>query len=394
MENTRTQIAARLRDARQAIGLTQAQVAEQLGLHRPAVSEMEAGRRGITSEELYELSRILGIPVSTLLEGGPEDQAEAVLFRKGEIAGPEARLAVRRFVQRCVSEKELEEMFGIQLPAGGRPGYQVREPRSVWDAVMQGEELAGRERRRLGLGLEPVRNPVELLQQQGIRVGALEGVADLDLDGVYFESATLGPCVGINSKRHPWTGFRISFTVTHEYMHWLLHDTEAEQIHVQRFRKDLKEVRANSFAAAFLMPREAVTRYFLSTGLLTANQQIATLRPADIVRAMDYFGVSREALQYRLRALKLLPEPQWEELRRLQFSVTTVAGALGLQLRAEFDLDDRFTELVVRAWTNGFITTGRAADLFGVQIEEFHSMMSDAGLEADPGELFPELAAA
>jgi Zn-dependent peptidase ImmA (M78 family)/transcriptional regulator with XRE-family HTH domain len=394
MESTRTLIAARLRDARQAIGLTQAQVAEQLGLHRPAVSEMEAGRRAITSEELYELSQLLEVPVATLLEGGPEDQVEAVLFRKGEIAGPEARLAVRRFVQRCVSEKELEDMFGIQLPAGGRPTYQFRTPRSVWDAVMQGEDLAARERRRLGLGLEPVRNPIELLQQQGIRVGALEGADDQDLDGVYFESPTLGPCVGINPGRDPWTGFRLSFTVAHEYLHWLLSDTKAEQIHVKRFRKDLREVRANSFAAAFLMPREALIRYFSSAGLMTTDHQIATLRPADIVRTMDYFGVSREALQYRLRALKLLPERQWEELRRLHFSVTAVARALRLQLRIEFDLDDRFTELVVRAWTNGLITTGRAADLLGYDLDGFKAMMAEAGLEPDPGEMFAELAAA
>jgi Zn-dependent peptidase ImmA (M78 family) len=355
---------------------------------------MEAGRRAVTSEELYGLSRMLGVPVATLLEGGPEDQVEAVLFRKGAIDGTEVRLAVRRFVQRCVSEKELEEMLGITSAAGGRPSYQLRAPRSVWDAVMQGEDLAGRERRRLGLGLEPIRNPVELLQQQGVRVGTLEGAGDQELDGVYFESAILGPCVGINPRRDPWTGFRISFTVAHEYLHWLLGDTEAEQIHVQRFRKDLREVRANSFAAAFLMPREALIRYFSSAGLLAADGRIATLGPADIVRAMDYLGVSREALQYRLRALKLLPEQQWEELRRLSFPVSAVARALRLQLRADFDLDDRFTELVVRAWSHGLVTTGRAADLLGYELEAFRGMMAEAGLESDPGEMFAEFASA
>jgi Zn-dependent peptidase ImmA (M78 family)/transcriptional regulator with XRE-family HTH domain len=394
MNGTRAQIAARIRDARQTVGLTQAQVAEGLGLHRPAVSEMEAGRRAVTSEELYELSRMLGVPVAALLEGGPEDQVEAVLFRKGAADATEVRLAVRRFVQRCVSEKELEEMLGIQPSAGGRPSYRLRPPRSVWDAVMQGEDLAGRERRRLGLGLEPIRNPVELLQQQGVRVGTLEGAGDQELDGIYFESPILGPCVGINPRRDPWTGFRISFTVAHEYLHWLLGDTEAEQIHVQRFRKDLREVRANSFAAAFLMPREALIRYFSSAGLLTADGQIATLGPADIVRAMDYLGVSREALQYRMRALKLLAEPQWEELRRLSFSVGAVARVLRLQLRTELDLDDRFTELVVRAWTQGLVTTGRAADLLGYGMEEFRGMMAEAGLESDPGEMFAGFASA
>ena len=59
-------IAVRLRTAREQAGLSQAQVARILGLHRPSVSEMEAGRRRVTAEEIANLARIYGVSVAWL----------------------------------------------------------------------------------------------------------------------------------------------------------------------------------------------------------------------------------------------------------------------------------------------------------------------------------------
>ncbi len=59
-------IAARLRLAREQAGLSQGQVAKMLHLHRPSISEVEAGRRKVSTEELVELARIYGVSVSWL----------------------------------------------------------------------------------------------------------------------------------------------------------------------------------------------------------------------------------------------------------------------------------------------------------------------------------------
>ena len=65
----RLAITARLKVAREQAGLTQAQVARILGLHRPSVSEMEAGRRSIAADELATLAETYGVSVNWLLEG-------------------------------------------------------------------------------------------------------------------------------------------------------------------------------------------------------------------------------------------------------------------------------------------------------------------------------------
>ena len=59
-------IAARLRSAREAAGLSQGQVAKMLGLHRPSVSELEAGRRRVSAEELMRFAEIYAVSVNWL----------------------------------------------------------------------------------------------------------------------------------------------------------------------------------------------------------------------------------------------------------------------------------------------------------------------------------------
>lgn len=65
-EPKKAAIAARLRLARQQAGLSQGQVAKLLGLHRPSVSEMEAGRRNVTIEEMSRLAQMYGVGMSWL----------------------------------------------------------------------------------------------------------------------------------------------------------------------------------------------------------------------------------------------------------------------------------------------------------------------------------------
>jgi transcriptional regulator with XRE-family HTH domain len=66
-------IAARLKAAREQAGLTQGQVARLLALHRPSVSEMEAGRRSVSAEELAALADTYGVSVAWLLDGEAGD---------------------------------------------------------------------------------------------------------------------------------------------------------------------------------------------------------------------------------------------------------------------------------------------------------------------------------
>lgn len=66
-------IALRIATARKTAGLTQRQVAGLLGLHRPSVSEIEAGRRNVTGAEIAKMAQIFGVSSSWLTNGKEQD---------------------------------------------------------------------------------------------------------------------------------------------------------------------------------------------------------------------------------------------------------------------------------------------------------------------------------
>jgi transcriptional regulator with XRE-family HTH domain len=65
-ESTREQIAIRLRAARESAGLSQGQVAKLLDYHRPTISEIEAGRRKVSGEELTKFASLYSVTVEWL----------------------------------------------------------------------------------------------------------------------------------------------------------------------------------------------------------------------------------------------------------------------------------------------------------------------------------------
>ena len=71
-------IGRRLRTAREVAGLSQAQVAKMLSLHRPSVSEIEAGRRKVSTEELSKLAEIYDVKLNWLmgLDTGENDKED------------------------------------------------------------------------------------------------------------------------------------------------------------------------------------------------------------------------------------------------------------------------------------------------------------------------------
>lgn len=67
MSENQDSIQNRLKLAREQAGLSQGQVAKLLDYHRPTISEIEAGRRKVTAEELTTFAKIYGVTPGWLL---------------------------------------------------------------------------------------------------------------------------------------------------------------------------------------------------------------------------------------------------------------------------------------------------------------------------------------
>src|SRR5205085_265575 len=95
------------------------------------------------------------------------------------------------------------------------PTYPVPSGR----AYEQGERLAEQERRRLNLGVAPVRSMIGLLEGEGVKVLLRPFGSKHPVSGAYFFSNDLGPCVLVNADDPP---SRRRFTEAHEYCHFLV----------------------------------------------------------------------------------------------------------------------------------------------------------------------------
>lgn len=93
-------IAARLKEARALAGLSQAQAAKVLNIHRPSMSEIEAGRRRVSAEELRLLCDAYDVDTAWVLGTSVE---------KIETTDPRVQLAARELAK--VSPEDLERLL-------------------------------------------------------------------------------------------------------------------------------------------------------------------------------------------------------------------------------------------------------------------------------------------
>ena len=110
-ESEQLELAARLREAREYVGLLQEDVAQALGIPRASVSALEAGKRRVSSLELRRLARLYRRPVGWLLGEDLEIDVSTPLFRATSALSDNDKEQVLRFAE--------------FLAGAGRPG----EPR-------------------------------------------------------------------------------------------------------------------------------------------------------------------------------------------------------------------------------------------------------------------------
>lgn len=113
---------------------------------------------------------------------------------------------------------------------------------------------------------------------------------ELDASGL-FELLEEGPRIKFNSTE---ARVRQRFTVAHELGHYALKHGKAFRDQPSQFSTqayDPDEVAANRFAAALLMPEEAVSYLIRRKGIV------------DIAKLAKLFDVSQVAMQFRLKNL-------------------------------------------------------------------------------------------
>lgn len=254
MAITREELGRRIRSARELCGLTQEQLGESVDLSRIAISQIEAGSRSVSSLELDRIAYAVGRDIKAFFTPEfTEQDALAALFRTESTLAAQGELlqALRSCLALGRELTNLERLLGIDRAQLHTATYMLPAPKSKWDAIQQGQRIASEERHRLGLGDCPIGDLIELFESQGVRTG-LVTLPD-NISGLMLSDMNVGVFVVIN-REHPL--LRRRFSLAHEYAHVLIDRDRFGAISRSENRAELLEVRANAFAAEFIMPAE------------------------------------------------------------------------------------------------------------------------------------------
>jgi len=392
MTVTQKELGGRLRSARDAVGMTQEEAAARIEVSRPTLAQVEAGNRPASSLELDRLAGLYGRDIRDFLAPQfEEDEALRALFRAepGFESSADLRDALVAWRNKGRALSNLEVLLELPQRLCTAAAYSVSLPATRWLAIEQGQQVGEEERSRLGLGRAPLPGLADLLESQGVRT-AVEELPD-NVSGLTLLGREQSPLIVLNS-RHPPLRWRFSFA--HEYAHVLLDRSRGGVVSRLEDRNEVKEIRANAFAAALLMPADGVRAFVQDLGKGSASRHTAQvydeegqapvrvegraaprsqdLQMYDVIRIAEHFGVSRMAMIYRLRNLRLITQPELETLKAQAEDRHTdeMAGVLGANPRTEPEPSSafrrRFVGCLLEAYRRSLISRGKLLELGGL----------------------------
>lgn len=349
------QLGQRLKAARKARRLTQADVAEHLGIARTTVTAMEAGDREVRPDELAAMARLYGRTIAELVEREEPAEPFAVQFRSVVAPSEESEAldaAVFDFQRLCEDYVALERMTGAGAPTHYPPPYDFDDEHPERSA----EDLANRERQRLGLGDAPCLNLRELLESDvGLRIFYVDLPSRIAAMFVY--GAEFGGCVAINRKHPPE---RRRHSLAHEYGHFVSARFLPEINVLGRYQRVPAQERfAEAFARAFLLPSTGVARRFNDLRKAKAGH----LTVADLCLLAHRFFVSVQAMTLCLEELGLVSSGTWDRLQMQGLKVRESQSKLGLESQSVTDhaMPFRYQYLAIAAFAAGELSEGQLA---------------------------------
>lgn len=334
-------IGERIKMARKRIGLSQRDLAKQVGVSAMAISKYERGEDIPSSGVLIRLAKALGVTTeyfvrpTTVTLSVPSYRCRATLSTKYEgVILAEAQDWLERYI-------EIESLLSSEAPR-----FELPQDFNPSVAILEDvERVAVELRQAWQLGLGPIENLTEVLEEHGIKVVLVEGHEKFDACTFWANKSI--PVIAI--KRNIW-GDRQRLTLAHELGHLILRPDSVDP-----------EKAAYRFAGAFLVPKSAV---FAELG---PNRH--TLSVWELHLLKHKYGLSMQGWIYRAKDLKIISESVAQRLFARFRRNGWHQQEPGDQVPPEEP--QRMERLVMRAVAEDLISEPRASELLGKPLSEF-----------------------
>ncbi|MFQ6069090.1 MAG: helix-turn-helix domain-containing protein [Candidatus Aminicenantales bacterium] len=359
-------LGTKLRTARENAGLTQDVLAKAVNLSPEYISLLELGKRSPSLKTLIRLSDYFKKDLDYFLL---EKEDHFSLLLKSEKLGRKEKFLLKKFRKLCQEYINLEELTGNRV-----------EPAPLYTRISAGS-LAREERRRIGLGNEPLRNVFSLVELNGLRVIRLWVPEETPLSGVFLYFDTYQTAFALVNSAQPLG--QQALIAAHEYCHFLRdrHNgpiIDNPDIFIREYVSlyHPREQFAQKFALSFLVPPEKIIEF------VGREIRLKNLRFEDVLFLKHYFGVSTLTMMQVLKELEFLSQDRYEEYRKIDGLIVeqTVCGEAEEEKRIKRRkksplFSSRFRRLAVEAYRKKKISLEKLAALLDTDSRQLLTML-------------------
>lgn len=304
----------------------------KISLHRYEKGEMKP-----TTENLILLANALKVKPDYFFRGalqnlsGIEFRKKTVLTKKEEYSIVEKS---RDFIERYI---EIESILDVKSSFANP--IVKKKIKTVEDV----DQAAIILRERWELGMNPIPNVVEMLEENAVKVYMFS--TDENFDGISGWAGEV-PVIVLNKTR---TVDRIRFTALHELGHLILQ-------FVEKLKENKKSIESlcNRFASSMLIPIEIFKRMM--------GEKRSRISMRELLYLKKLYGISIRAIMYKAKELEIISSNVYKwfliNLNRNEGSNKSEPG--------NFNSDEnpvRFPLLVEKALNEGIITVSKAGVL-------------------------------
>lgn len=343
----KTIFSERFKSARLMNGFSLQDLADAMGnqLTRQALHRYEKGEVIPDTEKINLLSKVLHVNPDYFFRSTKVELGEVEFRKLSKMPQKEASIIKEITKEKLSRYLELEEILGL---ANEFEDYlKDFEIVSEYKQVNKAAELL---RKKWGLGVSPIFNIVELLEDKNIKV--LDLRVNEDFDGLQTRVNGTIPVVAYNAKKINKPD-RIRFTLLHELAHLLLKFGEMSE--------KQKETLCHQFAGAMLLPEET-----LKTEL---GEHRTKLSINELGNIKKQYGISMQTVVMRARDCGIINEHYTKQfffmIKQMNWKVDEPVEYQGVEE------SNRFEQLLFRALIEDQISMSKAASLSNQTLAEF-----------------------
>ena len=344
MEERNNVFACRLMNARKIRCLSQRDLCDRLNglVSANAIAKYETGKMLPSSTVLIAIADILDMgldyffrPFTITLD------PDAWEFRKKSVLGVKKVESIKQLVAIEIEKyAEIEDVLGCAKPFS--MDYKVM----VVDSEEDARAVAIRVRDDLKLGRDAISFPIELLENQGIRIVEIE--ADEKFDGTCIMAGSV-PVIVINKIMIPE---RKRFTLFHELGHLVMNISDSTK----------QEKLCNVFANEVLIPSDV---FMSMIGNSRRDISLLELRSIQIE-----YGISIEALMTKANQLGIITENRCQGFYKKMNKFPEFKAEVKKSVYKYDEHSNRYNRLVYKALASELISFSKAASLLDLPIDE------------------------